>query len=536
MPWSLVRYQPRPPATSLLISAQIFNRPLAGSADLGQIVSMPVLFKPFNLLLLLIFCLLVSSAILPGFLPGHGGFGGPHLFGVARNMLQTPGFIGADLVYTDTTFHPYNHHPPLYFWLQAAVTYWGTSFASRLQLAYLFSSILTAGGLFVLYQALRRLALTPSSAFLGVAGAAGTYMFVNYRNIVNFDSASLILSSLILFTIVNHHQAHSRRTLWQFRAVCIFALLTSWYAVTLILVYLGAELALKLRQAGLRAALTSSTCASALITGGFAVALFTLLCLNELHATGALQTLQTAFGRDFGMAHEASAYNPPATHIIFMLIRRLLESLPLHLAPLGIVFAIPSLRRPIVSSLRKQLATPGLLPAAATLIAGTGLFILAAAKWSSIHPFAYIWILPVVALATAMFAQATAFSPMTSRITFAIALLGAFAWVGYASVRDTRQAMATSPLLQVADALPSPTAYVMPDDFNCGLLSDGAFRYITSTPNKRVPVGQHAAPAPYTTVVAECLPPDAEILRFTVPATGQVILVSHGHISIQETY
>ena len=97
-----------------------------------------ILLKKINIwtiyLFILSFVIIFSTFNLNGFLTGHLGWHGPHLFAASVNVEVTK-FFFADGIYNDGSFHLYNHHPPLGFYLFYFVSIIGNNLSDKLQLA-----------------------------------------------------------------------------------------------------------------------------------------------------------------------------------------------------------------------------------------------------------------------------------------------------------------------------------------------------------------------------------------------------------------
>lgn len=157
----------------------------------------------FNLILILSYIVfaIYSTLNLKGFLGGHLGFAGPHLYASSLNLSYLPSIIASSVDSDFEVVHLYNHHPKLGFYV-----YWLISFLSdgtylgKLQIGYLFSTVINILGVVALYFALRYIRINKVLSLFAVAFVFSTHYFNLYLTLTNFDSLSILMSSGLLFS------------------------------------------------------------------------------------------------------------------------------------------------------------------------------------------------------------------------------------------------------------------------------------------------------------------------------------------------
>ena len=193
----------------------------------------------FNLILILSYIVfaIYSTLNLKGFLAGHLGFAGPHLYASSLNLSYLPSIIASSVDSDFEVVHLYNHHPKLGFYV-----YWLISFLSdgtylgKLQIGYLFSTVINILGVVALYFALRYIRINKVLSLFAVAFVFSTHYFNLYLTLTNFDSLSILMSSGLLFSfktlyddlILPNHQHSLKQHIYSW-LIIFLSMNTSYY-------------------------------------------------------------------------------------------------------------------------------------------------------------------------------------------------------------------------------------------------------------------------------------------------------------------
>ena len=440
-------------------------------------------FAPPILVLCLMAITIASVYGLNGFMWSHAGTAGTHMLTVARNSINTPLFFHASQIFANNTYDAYNHPAPLFFWAQALGTEFGTTFLSRLQIAYYLSAAISALSLAVLYAALRSFGIRSSVAALAVAAVCSTQLFITFRGFITYDVLSPLLSILFLVTITRLELAVTRRNILMFLATGILALMVSYYAVTIIAVYLGTRIILHFKHHGFKSAITSWPFICACTLAGFLVAEVSLLMLQEYFATGFLTSWQETLHRQSNLNTIAGGqWWQEAFNNLNLVFQHLPNAAPLAGILLLIKQAIPAIAK---KKDLTQTTYSALINAALYVTVGATFFICITPGWSNVHPFAYFWYAPALAVIAAFIINA-----IPDPRLFALAAIGLIInapvqlYQGY--LRDLDLANTTNALLTVMDKyFPAGTTYNYGSKFeNCGPFTQGHLLYIGSYPNR----------------------------------------------------
>ncbi len=451
----------------------------------------PQLSPPHIIVLSLCLLTIATASGLPGFMVAHAGTAGAHLLSSAINMQGAPLFLRADMLFADGSLQPYNHHPPLFFWLQALVTYPFNGLLAKLTAAHYLSATISAATLLLTFHLLRSAKITEWPAALAVAAICGTRMYATYRGFPTFDVLSPLFSILFIITISKIEEKPSKNHIKWFILLSLLALSTSYYAITIIAAYLGTKILLNLKRQGILQTLKSWPFLTAIALASFVVLEVILLQWQEYLATNALSSLQNALGRQTNLNSGSLPESP--VHIATVLIRRLLECLPL--VPLALA-AIPlaAYVRPILASIT---STPLLRATLYVTIGGT-LFIALTPVWSKVHPFAFLWFTGPIAAWTAILLQSA--PPSKTKQLVALTLINcAPIWLLYGYYRDYQHANATSPLLKTAQNYSQTTFYMNNLNLECGEFTAGNITFIGTYPNRWLALSGKATPAQLST-------------------------------------
>lgn len=157
----------------------------------------------FNLVLILSYIVfaIYSTLNLKGFLGGHLGFAGPHLYASSLNLSYFPSIIASSVDSDLEVVHLYNHHPKLGFYVYWLISFLSDgTYAGKLQIAYIFSTVINIIGVITLYFALRYIKINKVLCLFAVAYVFSTHYFNFYLTLTNFDSLSILMSSGLLFS------------------------------------------------------------------------------------------------------------------------------------------------------------------------------------------------------------------------------------------------------------------------------------------------------------------------------------------------
>ena len=345
----------------------------------------------FNLILILSYIVfaIYSTLNLKGFLGGHLGFAGPHLYASSLNLSYLPSIIASSVDPDLEVVLLYNHHPKLGFYV-----YWLISFLSdgtysgKLQIGYLFSTVINILGVVALYFALRYIRINKVLSLFAVAFVFSTHYFNYYLTLTSFDSLSILMSSGLLFSfktlyddLISSNLQHSLKQHIYSWLIIFLSMNTSYYffcvnAFFVLTIFVIATIKHKLKS-NIKKLITFS---SLMFILAF-ISITTVLLSLYLYA-GNLDSFVDLIQRDAPNYKNAGVRQKSLLELIstfYIHLRSILPSKKIVLLIMGgIIFYFIKYRKFNCNELCW-------LP----IFGGCIVFIIATRYWSAIHPFAF---------------------------------------------------------------------------------------------------------------------------------------------------
>lgn len=181
--------------------------------------------------------ILLSVVGINGFLQGHLGWLGPHLYSVSINLENTKFFL-ADGIYDDGSYHLYNHHPPFFFYVFYLISKLGQNLSDKLQIGYFFAAFIYSLSWIYVYKILKFFGLNSRLIVLSILLVSSATIFTTYRAVLSFDIFSIFISGSMIyaFYIYDNHLYVEKNKIIYALLLCFFSTLISYYSFFIIFV------------------------------------------------------------------------------------------------------------------------------------------------------------------------------------------------------------------------------------------------------------------------------------------------------------
>jgi len=439
--------------------------------------------------------ILLQVSILDGFLSKHEGWAGPHLTSVSINLTPTDGYYRHDVMYADGSSKSYNHHPPLYFFIQHFFLKDLKDPTLRLNRAYILSGIFLCLGLIAIHLMLTKIHFHPRTAFITSVTTLGIPLWLTHTPIITFDSANILFSGLLIFSFASILSNKCKRNLLLFATISSVAILTSWYAVFPVFSCGGYLLFLQIKRQGTRRFWSQSEFQICFFIGIFSASLLGYLAYEEKVMFGEITAIGRSFKNNINLINELPSDTQKIKFdtINYMLVIK--SALQTFLSPalliLILFLSICAKPKALLNRLKRyHAAKPHRLTTALVPFAGTVLFIITTAQWSSTHNFAFLWFIPPFAI---LIAAGVEFLQKNSTCLFFIFIVLnvlctalSFAYFTNSRLKSQENTMRVLEWMQEQDSN-QPIAWILPKDTSfpgpCGKYSGGALIFIGSSPN-----------------------------------------------------
>ena len=449
----------------------------------------------FIIYLLLCVVVLFHFSKLNGFIDKHEGWAGPHHLSVSVNLDAESNYFRHDVRYSNDTLKPYNHHPPLFFFIQSALIDDTTEAAKRLNTAYKLAAIFVCLGFLAIHLLLNRLGFSVLVSSIASISALSTQLWLVHQPLTTFDCANVFLSAMLIYFLVLILQTPNRKNYFKFFCAGCAATLISWYAILIIFTCGLWFLWLQWQRQRLREFWSQPEFLTCISTSLFASILLLTLIFEEALTIGNTISLEKSFNNSLFLLENFSESIRSDSQMreikVVPIIKSILATISSPILILMLAIAIYfgfgkslSLVANNIQQTRMRL-TVIFLPAL-----GTTLFIICTIYWSSTHNFAFLWYIPPLAIVTAILLEV--WEQNSHRALIVVLCLSLFYYMFEISDRSAdalKQQKLRRPILTWLSLQTNlkPIAWVLPKDSEfpapCGKYSGGALIFIGSKPN-----------------------------------------------------
>lgn len=432
------------------------------------------------ILIFLLLVILSSGFYFPGFLNGHGGYAGPHLFAVALNSINVDYFINVESVNfinpNDYFYSIYNHHPPLYFRIFSLIFYLSASLVTKLKIAYFLSTFLNCIGIYLLFKLLNYNKIKHKISFIICLSLISSNVFLDYRNLITFDSLSILSCVVMLYCFIK-----IERKKFNFLEIFFLLILTitaSWYNLIIVFSFFLIKLIQSFLINNFLLFIKSKTFILSICIGLFSVFLITLLYVE-------IQYLSSTYNSQEQFSRALSTDFSPIKINFFLkrLFKIVLTSLPITYAFIVFYHIISKkyiLRFNFISN--KFFLVPII-----SFFLGLVLFIALNPIWSLYHTFIFIYLIFSSSLFFLIFIDLNKFSGLNDLII--LNLIFFTFGLSFEVYRDKKESELTESLLVKFEKLQNNNkSYIYVDPKTKDLLHNkinkGRLLYLSSYPNK----------------------------------------------------
>jgi hypothetical protein len=437
--------------------------------------------KNFNYILIFLLLIILSSGFYyPGFLNGHGGYAGPHLFSVSLNSVNIDYFINVESVNfissSDYSYSIYNHHPPLFFRIFSLIFYLSTSLVTKLKVAYFLSTFFNCLGIYLLFKLLNKNKIKHKISFIICLSLLSSNIFLDYRNLITFDSLSILTSVIMLYCFIK-----IEREKFNFLKIFFLLILTitvSWYNLIIVFSFFLIKLLQSFFKRKYLLFIKSKTFILSVCTGLFSVSLITLLYIE-------IQYLSLTYN-SFEQFSRALSYDYPTIDISFLLKRLIkiaLTSLPIISAFIIFYYIISKKYILEFNFINNKIFLIPLI----SFFAGLVIFFAVNPVWSLYHTYVFIYLIFSSSLFILLFIDLNKFSGLNNLIIFNLIFL-VFS-LTLEVYRDKNESDITNSLLvQFENLQNNNKLYIYIDPKSKDILYDkinvGRLFYLASYPSK----------------------------------------------------
>ena len=341
------------------------------------------------IILITYFCVLVGYQWpINGFLSGHLGYGGPHLYAGAINLDATSNFI-VNSIGSDGKYFTYHHQPTLGFYIYNIISHLGTTYADKLYIGYLVSIIILCISWITVYYVLINIGINKTiSAFIVTIFSTSTY-FYDHRALLNFDQLTVLCISMLLWSFstlekIRQYKLNNIKKIIIPLLLIIICLNISWYIYPITALYFITSIIIRFRN--------KENWKEFFIYGSIIAismcCIIGIMVYKNYYYLGTLSDLKLLFKRNAASADSvAQALYKPTYELVKLLLIRFKEVMPKLTV---IACALPFLLYAFISNNdTKRFKNGNLLTIAFSFIVGGFTFILLTRYWSFIHPFCY---------------------------------------------------------------------------------------------------------------------------------------------------
>lgn len=438
--------------------------------------------------LIFVFGILLSTYGLNGFLQGHLGWVGPHLYSVSINLEITKFFL-ADGIYEDSTFHLYNHHPPLFFYIFYFISKLGNSLSEKLQFAYFFAALIYSLSWYFIYSLLKYFGFNKKTSLLVIMLVCSADIFTSYRLVLSFDILSIFVSGSLIyaFYIFDNHTNRNKKELLLAFVFCFISTQISYYSFFIIfsgfVILLFKKIYLK--QEFQRLMLYGIVNASFIFLSIVRIP-FTFLFMDDKSLT-VKNFLSRALGD--GMIPKNTNIESISSYLFEKYTHQLLMLIPD--SKIIIIFIILISMFLIFSSKDKSQTNHAqtkydnsiIIPVTIPFF-GVLLFYLISPFWAATHPFAILLLSGPIVFCLCIFLQKIVFSEKL--ITISLIAVSVLLFANFIDERKSNinQINKSFQLISLFEHnFPSGYAFQRFSG-SCGILNGGMFKYLTSHPNR----------------------------------------------------
>ena len=335
-------------------------------------------------------------------LNGHSGWAGPHMIGVSANMSETTFLTRVERIYSDGGYKPYNHHPPLFFIIHSLVLDMASNLDQKLRFSYSLASFFWFIGLVSIFVFLRSHKVSYLISSFAICGLAFSWFSSQFLFLSIFDSLSILLSMGMFSAILSFEKSSSKSALIFLYLISALALFISWYVVFIIFFYGAWKIMKSLYLKGFKSTLTNKIFLYCLI---MTILTFFSFSIMYLQVSNIMKINLGLMLESFLNATVSFGAFPQVDRNYFdLFLKQLWASfslMPLLLLYLAILILLRVFKQ---KKLFNELVIKNylLFQVALVFLVACLTFHFIMFRWSNIHPFIFIWLMPIFTLIFAL--------------------------------------------------------------------------------------------------------------------------------------